>query len=510
MSQNLSIYWVRHAESCSNLDMQALDDKIPKDYPKHIGYDILKDLPEKYVEKSYNLEYLRGLVRTVTLHPNPTFIGMQHAILLGNYFRNLEHPIDIVFTSPTIRTIMTALMAFRSQPNLTIYVVPFITEQINIAGTFDATNTPLTSSQISQMIPFIKEWLHTAWINNFDDIEIIGNLISLRDCFQNSPIESTVINSIVSHIDSILDCKPDHYISRKDTQICAAQTTYPECPYLSKLQTLSKLLQAHRMELKCEIKLIDQARPHVTLGYLVNYFKIFEDHASFKAYFEGPQVNLEILKYYESSRESIYPTEHHHDVVPYFNKFYTEILGALREGVNLGLTEPENVHQILSKSNPSICVISHGYSMRTYFHQKYGGELEHSVRNTQVYLETADDISTYDDLAMSPSDLQTIGSYGSSHPNSSINYTAYVPPDIRSTFENFEYLNDDICKVQSLRGVINYALWKKHGKEVTGDKYTCDMVNTYENISYKQKGGTSAYEKYIAAKKLYLRLKSYV
>ena len=524
-NKKVSIYWTRHAESCSNLDMQALDDKIPVKYEDHIGYDYLINSPDKFVSRSFGLDLIKGAFRAVSTHPNLTCVGMQHAILLGNYFKNLSKGIDVVFVSPTIRTIMTALIAFRSNENLKkiIYVVPFITENINIVGSFDITNTPLKSSQLKRMIPFIKEWLHTEWINNFDDIEIINNLISLREYFQNNKDnrgnkDNGDVETIVRHIESILTCKPGNYKSRKDTLTCDNDkkntSTHTKtaisglgnskCAYLSDLQTLSKLLQTYCDSINCGNRPYDEN--------LVKYFKMFESHTDLKTYFEGPMVNFDILDYFESSGKQLYPTQYYHDIVPYFNRFYTEILGAIQDGNDLGLdsTSAEDIRGSLSQSDPNICVVTHGLSMRTYFHRKYGGEFHHAIRNTQIYSETFSNLSDYSRGAIEISDLKNIGKYGESNPDSHINYEAYVPHDIRSIFKNFEYLNDNVCQMESLRGVINYALWEdtnKTTKVIDGSKYTCDMVKTSQNI--KQIGGGKYYYKYLAAKRRYYKLKKF-
>jgi len=108
---------------------------------------------------------------------------------------------------------------------------------------------------------------------------------------------------------------------------------------------------------------------------------------------------------------------------------------------------------------------------------------------------------------MTDLELKNIGSYGQSHPNSNINYESYIPLDIRSTFENFEYLNDNVCKLNSLRGVIDYELWKEPIKEINISKYTSDMVDTYNNL--EQTGGNEPnyYDLYKKNKKLYFSLR---
>src|SRR5436305_770220 len=117
--RTITIYWSRHAESCSNFDKGSVDDKPPNDYNEkdNIGYD----RREKNIEKiSNNLVNPHKMLKAVGMyHPNLSFIGIQQAILLGTKFLK-NHKIDAVFVSPTVRTIMTALIAYRSQPNIII------------------------------------------------------------------------------------------------------------------------------------------------------------------------------------------------------------------------------------------------------------------------------------------------------------------------------------------------------------------------------------------------------
>ena len=94
--------------------------------------------------------------------PNLSFIGMQHAILLGaNYVKKMDTiKYDAVFTSASVRAIMTALVALRGT-NYTINVIPFISEALNLASwiSADNQNQPVKSDVLKRHVAFEK----TGW-----------------------------------------------------------------------------------------------------------------------------------------------------------------------------------------------------------------------------------------------------------------------------------------------------------------------------------------------------------
>lgn len=454
-TSKITIYWTRHAESCSNFDQRTIDDMPPPDYntKNNIGYDV-KENNHQIHENKKGFPTPTKIKATYLYHPNLSFIGMQHAILLGtNFYRNEN--IDVIFVSPTVRSIMTAILAFRSIPGKEIYVVPYITEKINPLGTSDTSlrakvlgtlgfndyqNTPVDSIKLKRIVAFIKDWLSNSWPKYFDDIEVINNLRKLDDILkknqENIKNGSGELNNIIQQyrniISDILNCKPSILMENNYVKIpnYNYDTKYQTCidniiPNLRKLSLLFK-----------ENNNIFGNNIDNDIISLSKFFLIFENDDNIKNYFKGPPVNFNILEHFESNPGSHLYATHNEDIKIYFDKFYTEIIEfAFKNG-------------ILSKQNNDIkiCCISHGNNMRKYFSFKYPNyfknEYLHHIFNTQVFEEM---IVNYD--------------YFNKSNLNSFNTEKYIPPKVRSQYKNFEILNMDICRTESVKGVINYPLW---------------------------------------------------
>ena len=142
MNIKCTIDWIRHGESCSNLYKNHTNDKLNKQY--------VNDL--------------------VNYQPNLSYIGMQQAILLS---KNINISYDAIVCSATVRSIMTALLAFRHYPNKTIYVVPYISEIMKHPET-NYHDLPVPSIILKRIILFIKDWLQYSWPTHYDDLEYLN------------------------------------------------------------------------------------------------------------------------------------------------------------------------------------------------------------------------------------------------------------------------------------------------------------------------------------------------
>jgi len=121
-----NIYWVRHAESCANISPNISLYKIS--------------------------------------HPSLSNKGINQAILLGiEYINKCKLNFNLAYSSPSARTIMTALLSMRTfsieKPDFKINIVPFISEKLNIAGSYDEQNKLMSPLKIKLMITLIKDWL---------------------------------------------------------------------------------------------------------------------------------------------------------------------------------------------------------------------------------------------------------------------------------------------------------------------------------------------------------------
>lgn len=496
----ITIDWVRHAESCANFSSNNFVDKnLNPNRPT--GYDQFyqKDLTKENASIFDNVSRLgfTALTAAFKYHPNLSYIGAQHAILLGTEFihtrRSNEKIYDMIYVSPSLRTIMTALFALRgSKYNTKIIVVPYILEHLNIAGRYDYVNSPLHSSKLEKYVEMVKEWLKRNWINNFDDIEVMKLLKIIEFNAENTPLN----NIIIKRIHGLFNCarnknsndkRCDISIIKQINEICfltirdiiiefnkSKNTINVECNNFDKIN--KTVLEANitnpvdfsnffdNFYEKVNLKEMFHASANIVLFRnileAVNQLRLLVDHSVIM----GPEVNFEIIKQYEGSDDFTQID---------MSKFYQKILIPNLMENSLKIKEKVNI----------LCVV-HGTTMRSFFHSKYpdGGIPSPNLRNTQVYEE----VIIFDRSA------------GKIHEK--INYEKYLPDLIRTKYQNFEKLNSNICSLDSLQGALYYVVDKNQKMK----KYTDDIafINN-ESIN----SNPNYYEKYIKYKKKYLNLK---
>ena len=143
---------------------------------------------------------------TYMFESNLSYIGMNQAINLGKNFINMNYNnYDIILTSAKVRTIMTALLSLRLY-NITkpikIIVVPYMNELSSEAKLIDndKMNTGVESSVLKKQVQYIKIWLKNNWIEYYDDIEIIDDLIKMNE---------NTMNPYYEEINILLKCKKD-------------------------------------------------------------------------------------------------------------------------------------------------------------------------------------------------------------------------------------------------------------------------------------------------------------
>lgn len=191
MNKTINLYWTRHAESCSNLMTNTYQDKLD-DEEENKYFKIFID----------SLYKLYKLICTVNVHPLLSYIGMQHAIRLGMNLKNLNIDFDYIFASTMIRTIITAMVAFRGT-NKKIYVMPYIHE-IGPKYLEYFIEQPQEMNELKMYVKFIKKWLELNWIVNFDDIEVIDYINILKNDFKSNKFIMEAINLYnVNKLDSI-------------------------------------------------------------------------------------------------------------------------------------------------------------------------------------------------------------------------------------------------------------------------------------------------------------------
>ena len=148
---NVDVYFVRHAESCSNIS---------------------RDIQGKIT------------------HPPLSYNGMQQAINLGIDNEIINMDFDRYYCSPSLRTIMTACLALRRksfEKTITLYLNPYLIEVKNLAqylsffgSTYDdQQNSIVPIKNLQNMIKYIQLWFQNKYFDNFIDYEFIHLLYDL-------------------------------------------------------------------------------------------------------------------------------------------------------------------------------------------------------------------------------------------------------------------------------------------------------------------------------------------
>ena len=403
----LTIHWVRHAESCANFDQGTVNDNIPKKYNKSCGYQQIRKVIQqnKQSKKYIGTSTYKGSFK---YEPNLSFIGMQHAIMLGTNFvvpemNNL--PYDCVFVSPMTRTIMTALLAFRRYPNIKIFVVPFISEHLNKMSTvkMDYQNSPVNSYELKKKIKFIKDWLEESWLEYFDDIEVIQILNHLKNKIKDDKQKILIYNEIME----ALQCRTRHYTEGNNCSNKIFNSKINNKQIICNMKKVIHLLEQN-------INVFDNDDQP-----LIKNLMDLTDPSIIR----GPEVDFSILVSFENANISLKSN---------FDNFYDKIIPLF----------------INSFKNNKILCVTHGSVLKEYFNNKYGIQIK-DVANTQVMEEIINIIKIQNKYTSYPLELD---------PNK------YLPISIRNSFQNFEYLNFDICRTESLKGILNYYMTSEYEK----------------------------------------------
>ena len=394
--KQIIVDWVRHGESCSNFDQKTNDDKdIYNLRPR--GYERYEPkLKDKLSSMLPEINVPTKIKATWKYEPNLSYIGMQQAILLGERYV-VDKPYRIILCSALTRSIMTALLACRRLPNARIYVVPYISEMQNVMKTIklDRQNTAVNSRILGQRISFIKDWLENNWINYFDDIQIMQDLIEVK-----KRLSQNGASNLITNIDRILGCKPQQSNPIK----------MGICPNTMELmiQIITYLDQNHLMD----------------NSFYRKYHMYVAD--KFRSFRRGPPVDLSILDKYEKiydnkiknkdANAEIYNVKN-----PNINLFYAEILPYMISMADYG----------------QILCVSHGLLIKEIIRTRslppeFEKQFDH-LKNTEVVRET---------IGYDSDTFQKV----------------FSPVPIRTNYQNFESLNLDVCRTESLKGFLNFNL----------------------------------------------------
>lgn len=394
----ITINWIRHGESCANLEQKNYKDRPTEDSPiedhpiedhpidewvsvnseeekKTSGeeknffervVDTARDAISSLAEKSTQIQ------AAFLYEPNLSFIGMNHAINLGTnfiYFNN--KPQNIYISSPLTRTITTALLSLRFIPNAIIYVVPYINEIPNAASTigYDYQNTAVPSQLLKKRIKFIKEWINKFWIVKFDDIEIMNFLDNIMQITTNDKLKTSINNILINRKN------PDYN------------------PYA--MQTLINDLIVDKDNILQSLSV--DGNNDIYNKIIQTYSTLKEYQNKFNKFKKGPIVNFEIYEYYENLKKNpiyknILPDLEH----PNIDFFYTNVLKTILQDIKfnretnsypLNLTHA-NIEQP-NYSNVEIYAFAHGSLIRNIWKKFNAGTYKNNEHELHEMMNTA-------------------------------------------------------------------------------------------------------------------------
>jgi broad specificity phosphatase PhoE len=182
----ITIHWVRHAESCSNVEVNDLDEGTSASSASSAS----SAGPASPVSPTSKETWWSKIVSTVkavhsesktklyqkTSQPPLTELGMYQASVLGDF---IDYDYSAYFCSPSVRTILTLMIALESKYRymdlrpITINIVDNIIELTNIAGVAgqDKQNQAVPKKNLKIIIGYFRKWLNYNYFNYFSNID---------------------------------------------------------------------------------------------------------------------------------------------------------------------------------------------------------------------------------------------------------------------------------------------------------------------------------------------------
>ena len=234
-----NIYFVRHAQSCSNI--ATIDENH---------------------------------------HPPLSYKGIQQAVYLGIDNEIIDQEFEEYYCSPSLRTIMTAYLALRdTKKKITLKLDSNLIENRYFKP--DNQNAVVKRKNLEKMIDYIKLWFQTKYFDNFIDykfIDLIYDLVLLL--YINNKLEQykNILQTLINNNDKtktrpeILKSLIDLLQNNEDMNL----NSKPIYIYQSNLSKLSFLIYYH-----LKTKLLNN-KYDIILFLNDNKFEIFIDENSNK------------------------------------------------------------------------------------------------------------------------------------------------------------------------------------------------------------------------------------
>ena len=355
---------------------------------------------------------------TYLFEANLSYVGMNQAINLGrNFINKNDMNYDIIITSAKVRTIMTALLSLRSYNMIKpvkIIVVPYMNEISSEAKIVnnDKMNTGVTSKVLKKQIDIIKQWLKNNWIEYYDDIEVIDDMVELNE---------NTMNPYFEEIKTILDCRNGM------RQILTKQD----------ISSQRKLVKCNIVDLIKKILSNDYYKTNNS-EFVIKYTKII---ANIDIFINSCEVDFSFLELYE--RQFKQGSELNNPVVSNMVYFYTNVLEKLCQYClkNKELNGVQNIKILLYLHGRLIQDIydMHYYNFMHQQKKKLGDEFYKSFgANTIVYEQDIAFDDNFKDLQLN--DIKIL----------------QRPSFVRDKKQNIsEFNNNNVCDLESIRGKIN-------------------------------------------------------
>jgi hypothetical protein len=482
---NITFNWIRHGESCANYDQGSHNDKgtdikpgygiinnnfETKSMKKRFKDDTTSNLEKnKHASKNMLSSFFSAIKAINDYEPNLTYIGMNQAINLGtDFFSKPEHtnPNNIYLSSGLTRTITTALLALRYKQDAVIYVVPYINETSK--GVDDKQNNAVPSIILKKKILFIKDWLEKNWIIEFDDIEIINFLIVI---YENIDVNDTIMKELKDKIEYVLECRKSE--------------TCRETKKSNLQELITKLIDEMTSRFRYEHRFFKSDIQNNNLDFVMNTYNKLKS-INLREFKRGPKVDFSIYEFYEKIYSKKFPWYHS----PYqqnVNHFLNDVL----------------LKRFKDLKNLKFYAFAHGNLIKDLWfeskpdtYERYQHKTEEDILNTLV---VSDNLTVSKKL------------------NKVINHDfeiIYTPIQIRSSYYNFEHYNENVCKRESIKGIINYPLGHpheilnlRHYPPTSSVAFYYNNKERYEAMLPNQIGGYK--QKYLKYKEKYLNLKKH-
>jgi len=302
-----NIYFVRHAQSCSN---------------------IYKNLGEDY-------------------QPPLSYFGIQQAIYLGIDNEIIDKDFEEYYCSPSLRTIMTAYLALRDKTKkITLKLNSNLIEKLHHPKNYQ--NAIVKKINLQEMINYIKLWFQTKYFDNFIDykfIDLIYNLVLLLNYHKKLEKYKNILQSLFNNNDKtktrtefltilidLLKKNEDLNLNSKPIYIYQTNLLYLIYSYL-------------------QIKIINDNKYDIILFLNDNKFEIFIDNNS-------PKENklYDIINSLEKFLNKNYYFNNNIEIEYNYDEKHPDTNDKI-----------QNFIDSINNDNNNILCFSHGVTLTTYF-----------------------------------------------------------------------------------------------------------------------------------------------